>query len=124
MKRKSFKTLALGLLAAVLIAGSVSADGDLITHWQFDEPTAGSTVIDSSGSGFDGTNTARGTAVLAGQPHWCAEITSARLKLGRLRIFPFPLLGRDAAVGNIPPTVFCGCSAPWSPSARGSRRVD
>lgn len=49
--------LALTVLAFLLSAQirPVVAAGDLITHWQFDETTAGATVADTSGSGFDGT---------------------------------------------------------------------
>jgi hypothetical protein len=34
---------------------SSKADGNLLTYWKLDETTAGSTVIDSSGNGFNGT---------------------------------------------------------------------
>lgn len=34
---------------------NTSADGNLLTYWKFDETTAGSTVIDSSGNDFNGT---------------------------------------------------------------------
>ncbi len=33
----------------------IHADGNLLTYWKFDETTAGSTVVDSSGNGYDGT---------------------------------------------------------------------
>jgi len=50
-------TVFLPICVTLFKPGTVQADANnsLITYWKFDEPTAGSTVIDSSGSGFSGT---------------------------------------------------------------------
>src|SRR5579863_6803166 len=39
----------------LLLVKVIHADGNLLAYWKFDETTAGSTVVDSSGNGYNGT---------------------------------------------------------------------
>ena len=66
----SKKLICLACLALVLgIAGTTSAD--LVAHWRFDE-TSGTTALDSSGNGLNGT--------LGGDPQWVAGVIGGALE--------------------------------------------
>ena len=66
----SKKLICLACLALVMsIAGNASAD--LVAHWRFDE-TSGTTALDSSGNGLNGT--------LEGDPQWVAGAIGGALE--------------------------------------------
>lgn len=75
----------LGISLAILCVYQTQAAGSLYSYWKFDETTAGSTAVDSSGNGYHGTP--QGSAGAQNGPQPSTEVPSTTFENGRSLVF-------------------------------------